>query len=180
VNINKIDEDTVYDGVTKLSHKTETSTITLLKDMADIEKHRYESMLPSISDVRTRNIIQIFITQINNYKLQLDRLVPSQALHTNYTDNVRNYQKYVTEIYYRHQTFFNRVISKQSDTTFLNIVFCMINLYPFFYNMELVARYPLKEFSYDNLNLLADQKDSCQKIIERLDDLIQLISNDLK
>jgi hypothetical protein len=75
--------------------------------MADTEKHRYESMLPSISDVLTRNIIQIFITQIDNYKLQLDRLVSSQSLHTNYTDNV-------TEKYYRHQTFFNRVISKQS------------------------------------------------------------------
>ena len=74
VNINKIDEDAVYDGVTKLSQKTEISTITLLKDM-----------LPSISDVPTRNIIQIFITQIDNYKLQLDRLVPSQDLRTNYT-----------------------------------------------------------------------------------------------
>ena len=38
--------------------------------------------------------------------------------------------------------------------------------------MESVARYPLTEFSYDNLNLLSDQKDSCQKIIEILDELI--------
>jgi hypothetical protein len=36
VNINNKDEDTVYDAVTKLSHKTETSTIILLKDMADM------------------------------------------------------------------------------------------------------------------------------------------------
>lgn len=57
VKINKIDEDIVYGGAAKLSHKTESSTITLVKDIADIEKHRYEIMLPSISNVPTRKLL---------------------------------------------------------------------------------------------------------------------------
>lgn len=71
-------------------------------------------------------------------------------------------------------------ISKQSAQTFLYILSCTVNVYPSLYKMESVARYPLTEFSYDNLNLLSDQKDSCQKIIEILDELIHLISNDLR
>ena len=63
-------------------------------------------------------------------------------------------------------------ISKQSAQTFLYILSCTVNVYPSLYKMESVARYPLTEFSYDNLNLLSDQKDSCQKIIEILDELI--------
>ena len=46
--------------------------------------------------------------------------------------------------------------------------------------MESVTRYPLKEFSYDNIDLLANQHDACQKIIEMLDEMFTLVSKDLK
>ena len=39
---------------------------------------------------------------------------------------------------------------------------------------------PLKEFSYYNLDLLDNQYDACQKIIEMLDDMFNLVSKDLK
>jgi hypothetical protein len=46
--------------------------------------------------------------------------------------------------------------------------------------MELITRYPLEEFSYKNLDMLANQHDACEKIIEMLDELFNLVSGDLK
>jgi hypothetical protein len=71
-------------------------------------------------------------------------------------------------------------IVKEPDMGFLYIFSCMINAYPLLYKMESITRYPLKEFSYDNLDLLANQHDACQKIIEMLDEMFNLVSTDLK
>jgi hypothetical protein len=56
----------------------------------------------------------------------------------------------------------------------------MINAYPLLYKMESITTYPLREFSYDNLDLLVNQHDACQKIIEILDEMFSLVSTDLK
>jgi hypothetical protein len=86
----------------------------------------------------------------------------------------------ITSRYNVHQNFINNAIVKQPDMRFLHIFSCMINVYPLLYKMESITRYPLKEFSYDNLNLLANQRDACRKIIEILDELFNLVSADLK
>ena len=56
----------------------------------------------------------------------------------------------------------------------------MMNVYPVLYKMELITRYPLEEFSYKNLDMLANQYDACQKIIQMLDELFNFVSTDLK
>jgi hypothetical protein len=56
----------------------------------------------------------------------------------------------------------------------------MTNVYPLLYKIESITRYPLKEFSYDNLDLLANQHDACQNIIEILDEMFNLVLTDLK
>ena len=71
-------------------------------------------------------------------------------------------------------------ISKQPEMNFFVIISCMANLYPCFYKMESVTRYPLSEFEYDNLNLLTNLGQPCQSPVEMLQDLISLISSDLR
>jgi hypothetical protein len=83
-------------------------------------------------------------------------------------------------MYIHHQNSVNNTIVKEPDMRFLYIFSCMMNVYPMLYKMELITRYPLKEFSYDNLDLLANQHDACQKIIEILDEMFNLVSTDLK
>jgi HEPN domain-containing protein len=174
-------EATVYNNLRSgLGHDTEGSTIALLKDMADLEKSAAECTLPNVSDPQQRHLLEIFIAAIDGYKSSLDKVIQTRDLRKNYVNNTRNFSNFVTSGYDLHQNFINMAISKQPAQTFLYILSCTVNVYPCLYRMESVARYPLTEFSYDNLNLLSDQKDSCQKIIEILDELIHLISNDLR
>jgi HEPN domain-containing protein len=181
IRIKKTPEDTVYNTLRNgLGHDTEESTIKLLKDMADLEKHAAKSTLTKISDSRKKHILEIFIAEIDKYKSSLDEVIRRRGLRNNYVKNIRKYSEYVTSEYVLHQNFVNMVISKQPAQTFLYIISCTVNVYPCLYKMESVTRYPLAEFSYDNLNLLCNQKDSCMKIIEILDELMHLISKDLK
>jgi hypothetical protein len=72
---------------------------------------------------------------------------------------------------YYHNSILS-VIVKQPDMIFLNTFLCMMSLYPCLYKMASVTRYPLIEFGYDNLNLLGNELESCQRIT--------LASNDLR
>jgi hypothetical protein len=101
--------------------------------------------------------------------------VQQRDLKTNFIKNVQNYSQLVKEKYDYYQ---NAIIalSKQPEMNFFRILLCMATLYPCFYKMELVTRYPLKEFAYDNLNLLANLGQACQSLVEMLQDLISLIS----
>lgn len=48
-------------------------------------------------------------------------------------------------------------------------------LYPGLYRMEQIARYPLPEFAYENLPLLANQRQACDQIAEMLGDLFTVL-----
>jgi HEPN domain-containing protein len=181
IRIKNTPEDTVYNNLRNgLGNDTEVSTINLLKDMAELEKHAAKDTLIKISDPKKKHILKIFIDEIDKYKSSLDGVVRRRDLKNNYVENIRKYSEYVTSGYALHQNFVNMAISKQPAQTFLYIISCTVNVYPCLYKMESVTRYPLAEFSYENLNLLSNQKDSCMKIIEILDELIHLISKDLK
>jgi HEPN domain-containing protein len=92
VNINNTPEATVYQDIWhRLGHDTEESSITLLKDIANIEKRAYESRLPNITDVHQSQALLHAISAIDNYGLSLDRLARRLDLRRNYIDNVRNY-----------------------------------------------------------------------------------------
>jgi HEPN domain-containing protein len=178
VNFNKTPETTVYNNIQRrLGHDTEESTIILLKDTVDLEKHAYENKL-SIQMRRSMHL-RLAIKAIDGYKSSLDHLVQVLNLRRNYISNVKNYAQLVNRRYEYYQNTII-IISKQPDMTFLTIVNCMANLFPCFYKMELVSRYPLDEFAYDNLNLLSDLKQPCQKLVEMLGDLVTLESSDLK
>jgi hypothetical protein len=182
VTINNTPEATVYRNLGRpgLGHDIDGSTVNLLKDTADIERHRNEIMLPNTTDLHQRQALQNAITAIDGYKTSLDRLVQRLDLETNYINNIRNYSQFVR---CRHEYYLNSVhtvIVRQPDMTFLNVLLCMISLYPCLYKMESVTRYPLIDFGYDNLSLLHNELESCQSIIEMLQDLITLASNDLR
>src|SRR5919199_5863979 len=175
--VSKTSEDTVYNNLRNtLGHDTERSTINLLKDMADLEKHAAKGTFTKISDPKKKHILDIFIAEIDKYKSSLDGVVRRRDLKNNYVKNIRRYSEYVTSGYVLHQNFVNMAISKQPTQTVHYIISCTVNVYPCLYKMESVTRYPLAEFSYENLSLLSDQKDSCMKIIEIFDELIHLIS----
>ena len=180
VNINNTPEATVYDDIWhRLGHDTEESTITLLKDIANLEKRVYESRLPNITDAHQSQALRRVISAIDNYDSSLDSLVQRLDLRRNYVNNVRNYSQFVRSRYEYHQNSV-MAISTQPDMSFLTTLSCMVNLYPCLYRMESVSRYPLNEFAYDNLNLLTNLGQSCQSFIEMLQDLITLISSDLR
>jgi len=180
VSINNTPEATVYDNIRKkLGHDTEESTITLLKDFADLEIRASESQLPNVTDTNQRLALQNAINTIDRYKSSLDRYVQRLDLRTNFVKNVQNYSQLVRKKYDDYQNSII-AISKQPEMTFLAIISCMANLYPCLYKMESVTRYPLSEFAYDNLNLLANLRQPCQSLVELLQDLISLISRDLR
>ena len=87
------------------------TTITLLKDIADIEKRAHESRLPNITDVHQRQTVQRLISQIDNYKSSLDRLVQNLDLGRSYINNVRNYSQFVKSNYKSYQNSINTTIS---------------------------------------------------------------------
>jgi HEPN domain-containing protein len=80
VSINNTPEATVYDNIRKkLGHDTEESTITLLKDFADLEIRASESQLPNVTDTNQRLALQNAINTIDRYKSSLDRYVQRLA-----------------------------------------------------------------------------------------------------
>jgi hypothetical protein len=180
VKIKKTREASAYDKAIRLGHDTEESTLALLKDMATIEEDGYKNVLPTLSDQQQIDAVQRLLATINGYKSSLDRAVQRLDLGKNYIPNVLDYSKLLISRYNLHQNFINSAIVKEPDMRFLYILSCMINVYPLLYKMESITRYPLKEFSYDNLDLLANQYDACHKIIEMLDEMFSLVSKDLR
>jgi HEPN domain-containing protein len=68
VKFNNTPEATVYDNIrNKLGHDTEESSITLLKDFADLEIRDSESQLPN-ADANQRVALQNKINAIYGYK----------------------------------------------------------------------------------------------------------------
>lgn len=51
----------------------------------------------------------------------------------------------------------------------------MKNLYPYFFKMEQITRYLLSEYSYENLDLLANQKQACDQIDQMLSALFSTL-----
>jgi HEPN domain-containing protein len=154
VKFNNTPEATIYDNILKLGHDTDKSTINLLKDFADLEIRDSESHLPN-ANANQRIALQNKIKAIEGYKSSLDKYVQRLDLRTNFIKNVQNYSQLVRERYddYKNSTI---AMSTQPDMNFFVTISCMATLYPCFYKMESVTRYPLKEFAYDNLNLLGN------------------------
>jgi HEPN domain-containing protein len=173
-------ETTAYDKAVAFKHKTELSTITLVKDIATLEQDGYKGKLPYLSDQQKIQAVKTVIAVLDSYKSSLDEYVQGLDLRKKYVNVVRHYSNSTTAVYKHHQNSVNNTIVKQPDMRFLHILSCMMNVYPVLYNMELITRYPLKEFSYENLDLLANQHDACEKIIEMLGELFDLVSTDLR
>jgi hypothetical protein len=183
VKLKNTPETTAYDNAVAFKHKTEKSTITLLKDIATLERDGYKDKLPYLSDQQQIQTVKTVIAVLDNYKSSLDGYVQRLDLREKYVNIVRHYSNSTTAVYKNYQNskrIINNIIARQLDKRFLYIFSSMTNVYPVLYNMELISRYPLKEFSYENLDLLANQHDACEKIIEMLDELFNLVSTDLK
>lgn len=180
VKLKNTPETTAYDKAVVFGHKTEDSTIELLKDIGTQEQDRYKDKLAYLSDKQQIQAIKTAIAILDSYKSSLDKYVQRLDLRKNYINIVRNYSSSIAAVYKNHQNSVNNTIVKQPDMRFLHIFSCMTNIYPALYKMELLSRYPLREFSYKNLDLLANQDDACEKIIEMLDELFSLVSVDLR
>jgi hypothetical protein len=180
VKLKNTPEAAAYDRAVSLRHDTEESTIALVKDMVTLEEDGYINALSHLSDQLKIQAVKRVISVIDSYKSSLDRYVQKLNLSTNYINNVRRYSNHTTLLYNHHQNSVNNTIVKEPDMRFLYIFSCMMNVYRMLYKMELITRYPLKEFSYDILDLLANQHDACQKIIKILDEMFNLVSTDLK
>jgi hypothetical protein len=183
VKLKNTPESTAYDHVIKLGHHTEESTMALLKDIVTIEEDRYKTVLPRLSDKQQIQAVKTGIATIGSYKSSLDGYVQRLDLRKNYINNLRHYSNSTTSVYKHYQNskrIINNPTFKEPDKRFLYIFSCMTNVYLVLYKMESISRYPLEEFSYKNLDMLANQQDACEKIIEMLDELFNFVSTDLK
>lgn len=66
-------------------------------------------------------------------------------------------------------------VTVMQTTDFAQLVLSMVSLYPCFYRMDEIVRYPLTEFSYDNLNLFTNMRQPCENLIEILQGLFDLV-----
>jgi hypothetical protein len=184
----KTPEPDIYRKITKLSHDTHASTVQLLHDIADIQKHGAEVAIADIQEMQSQNLsntidpkavplLQQIITISDGIHTALNNLTTSLNLNTNYVKNVRNYSQTVKESYDTFQLSKTGVIVKlkQPVQEFLLIIATTKALVPCFYKMELITRYPLIEFLYDNLDILANQKQACKQIAEILDTLFTVL-----
>ena len=130
-------------------------------------------MLTNLSDEQQIQAVKRVLSAIDSYKSSLDKSVQKLSLRNNYTKYVRDYSNYITSRYNVHQNFINTAVVKEPDMRFLYIFYD--KHLPLLYKMESITRYPLREFSYNNLDLLANQHDACEKIIEMLDELFSLV-----
>jgi hypothetical protein len=183
VKLKNTPETTAYKKAVDFSHKTEESSITLLKDMATLEQDGYKDKLAYLLDQQQIQVVKTVIATLNDYKSSLDGYAERLDLRKSYVNNVTHYSNSTTAVYKHYQNskrIINNIIVNQPDNRFLCIFSCMTNIYTVLYKIELISRYPLEEFSYKNLDMLDNQHDACQKIIEILDELFNLVSTDLK
>jgi HEPN domain-containing protein len=183
VELKNTPETTAYKNVVAFKHETEKSTIALVKDTATLQQDEYKDKLPYLTDQQQIEAVKKIIAVIDNYKSSLDKYVQRLDVSKNYVNNILHYSNSTTAVYKNYQNskrIINNVIIKQPDNRFLYIFSSMTNVYLVLYKMELITRYPLEEFSYKNLDMLANQHDACEKIIEMLDELFNLVSGDLK
>jgi hypothetical protein len=187
VKLKNTPETTAYKKAVDFKHKTEQSTITLLKDIATIEQDVYKDkladLLEQVAGQRQIQVLEKIIATLDDYISSLDRYGERLDLSKHYVNNVSHYSNSTTAVYKHYQKskrIISNIIFNQPDNKFLYIFSCMMNIYPVLYKMELTTRYPLEEFSHKNLDMLANQDDACQKIIEVLDELFNLVSSDLK
>lgn len=183
---NNTPESVIYEKLRKLGHDTQKSTINLLHDIADIQKLWAEKEIVRIQNIQAGNqplntidpstlpLIQQLTTEARGFQTKLDNLVARLDLETNYIRNVRNYAQTVKR---QHNTLQKSIelIAKQPEQTLLLGIIAMANLYPCFYKMEQTTRYPLSEFSYENLDLLANQRQASNQIAKMLGDLFSIL-----
>ncbi|MGC1134436.1 MAG: HEPN domain-containing protein [Nitrososphaeraceae archaeon] len=184
---NHTPESEIYRKLINLRHDTQRSTIQLLHDIADIQKHAAEEAIVKIQEIQAENplhneihpravpLYQQLISMANGIHTALDNLVASLNLEVNYINNVRNYAEKVKEYYNIFQSSVNELIVKQPYETLLIIIASVRALYPGLYTMEQIARYTLPEFAYENLALLANQRQACDQIAEMLGDLFTVL-----
>lgn len=104
IRFNNTPEATVYNNIQRrLGHDTEESTIILLKDIANLEKHAYENKLCTTTDAKLSEALRLAINAIDAYISSFDRLVQRLDLERTYISNVRNYAQFVNTRYEYYQ-----------------------------------------------------------------------------
>jgi HEPN domain-containing protein len=173
--VNKSSDSEAYKKLKGLGHDTEESTRKLLHDIADLQRRNTNIQLCNASEPNIRQALRNLTNAINGFSTSVENMVARQNLKSAYHDNVINYAQVVTNLYNTYQNNTAQVITKQLEPNFLQIVFAMGILYPCFYKMDQITRYPLPEFSYDNLNLFTNLSQACEQLNEMLGDLIVIL-----
>jgi len=185
---NNTPESVIYEKLRKLGHDTQKSTIKLLQEIANIQILWARKEIVRIQNIQAGNqplnatdlnalpILHQIILEARGFQAKCDNLVTKYNLEANYEGNVRNYKQTVKK-QYTSQKSKSKLIAKQENKhqIFLNVINSMTNLYPCFYRMEQTTRYPLSEFSYENLDILANQKEACNQIDEMLGTLFSIL-----
>lgn len=159
----------------KLGHDTQESTIKLLIQLTQKEINKLQKELKKQTDPDVKKAIQDVLAAIKGYKESMARMVKRHNLQTNYKKNVKDYTRLVQHLYDYNQKSAIEVLSTQPEQKLLSIDLTMATLYPCFFKMEEITRYPLTEFSCNNLDLLTNMKKPCQNIIEMMTDLFSLV-----
>ena len=178
IEIHGLSSDDAYSKATKYSHKVDESITELLVEITEIEKIRLEKVVnndPKYNQARNNSILQMdqFITEIKNLpqKLQLDNKLMT---------HIQNFGSYVESIHTAHSGPNQESITSSPDFIYFSFISLAFSLYPCVYKLESISRYPLKEFQYKNLELLANQDRACVLIIELVSMLIDIIDREFK
>jgi HEPN domain-containing protein len=186
---NKTPESEIYKRLkSSLSHDTQKSTLQLLRDIVDRQKRDAEKAVCDLQEKQAENplnntvdpnrikILQQLVSVTAGFLTTLDGMMNSFDLENKYIENVKKYEQFVKKLYDTFQFSNTDIIAKQPEQAFLQIVVGMVTLYPCFFRMENITRYPLLEFQYENLDLLANQKQACREINEMLGDLFAILT----
>lgn len=173
--VNNIPEEKAYDKVWKfMRHDTLNTTIKLLENVLDIQKQEFQSKLCRTTDPDHRTSLLNSINNTDKVRNTLRKQFSEFDLPNSYKDNIMNYEEMVKEEYEDYQEASAKVTVMQT-TDFAQLVLSMVSLYPCFYRMDEIVRYPLTEFSYDNLNLFTNMRQPCENLIEILQGLFDLV-----
>jgi hypothetical protein len=146
-------------------------------ELANFEKLKYNNALKFTNDSNTKNLIQMAIKAVEGFTNSIPRMITRLDLKNKFQDNINNYKDWVNKIYTDYQKNTDQINFSASDYNFSSFVSTASLLYACLYNMDTITRYPMKDFNYNNLNILKDQDVACEMIDEMINDFLVLVNN---
>lgn len=148
-----------------------------MNELAKIEKLKFIDAFNSSNDSDYNNLAQMAIKAIDGFTNSIPRMIIRLDIKNKFLHNINNYKNWVKERYEDYQKNTGENTFSVQDSNFLSFVSNSSLLYTCLFNMDTITRYPIKDFNYNNLNILKDQESACEMIDEMINDFLVLVNN---